>query len=502
MPAAPLMSRYPIRNRVVDSLDLRVSQNRAPSGWLQQQLPAWREHLEDYTPQTPDLVVDLAGLGAFRLQSSKRPYEFVLINPEICDIRIWNPDKWATAIGGGTGQVYISFRSRYMQFGREQGVDRVLEAVELLLFGEQILIGTHNVRNQEFCRVAGMDLAVDLELEGFELKDLKKFVCRARKYEAKTEDALHAETAKAVRWFSQSEAALARGAVNENGRDPHLDNKGGAKYMRKLCETLGLDPETRSGQLKRLIAALAQGWSVSERAAWVHASSDEVETIYFGRFASELFARIYHKECSLDDQGKGYMRQVWAGAGWTGKKPVWRVEFSLSGEFLKNAVIEGITRDLREYGVAMAAIPAIWAYLSTNWLRHTVPDKSEGNKSRWQTSVWWKVVSRAWEAAAPIKRQKAVPKPSEEQLKSQLLGIAASIAAMRWSERYWNLELDPGEIEDPTLPIFSEIIRFLDSSDGQKKVAARRIRYGLEPQTDATYRALLRAERMAEGEGS
>ena len=113
---------------MVDSLFLRVSVNRHPSPWLLSRLAAWRANREawyDDPKGTETLLESIPALGSFSVMSSSRPYESALINPEICDIRIWNPDKWSSAIGSQTSQFFVVFRSRFLSVLWRGGCPRV-----------------------------------------------------------------------------------------------------------------------------------------------------------------------------------------------------------------------------------------------------------------------------------------------------------------------------------------------------------------------------------------
>lgn len=168
-------------NSVVDSLDIRVLRWMLPSDWLLEQLPLWRQYQQNSEPGDQPFLVQVPGLGSFRLKPTKsRPYEFVLINPEIADIRIWNPDKWNTAIEGQTGQFYINFRSKFLQF---QGLGKVRSFINALVSTFcKAGPGQQECDLGGFNRVSRPDLACDVqETRDMTWSDLSSFVCRSRK---------------------------------------------------------------------------------------------------------------------------------------------------------------------------------------------------------------------------------------------------------------------------------------------------------------------------------
>lgn len=511
---APATQAARVLNRVVDSLDLRLSKNCHPSAWLVEQLPAWRAFAEQWF-DSPDkckpLMVDL-GIGMFQVRPKGAPYEFVLINPEIADIRIWNPDKWPAAIGTQTGQFYISLRSRFLQFsGAAEAADTVCGAVERLMCGAPMRLAHHEIDNGEFCRVARADLAIDTEeRRGMTWRDLDQYTCRARKRDiwlASDDDA-------ALEQAFQSLAEAERGRVKAGITDePLVSNKGGANYMREFCEAAGISPHT----MGRVVSALKNAWGITSenRSSRIVAASRTIETVYFGRFGSALYARRYDKLASLDAQGKEYMRDVWASAGWDRRKPVWRTEFSISGDFLKEVLLDDVVHDVRELGIFLAAIPAIWAYLTLRWLRHH-KGSNDKNVSRWQLSPLWEVISAAWDSEQPITRKQPVPKPVYEKLIAQFQGLALSIAAYRssWRDRrrhdpdtfevFEGVKYDElnGEIFDIPSSLGIDLARFFASAEAEAMLRERIQVYAMDERSDTTFSAMLRSERIAEGLGS
>lgn len=287
-----------ILNTIIDSLHLRVCRIASPSDWLLQHYLAWRAYQKTAEFGADPLLIDIPGVGAFSLKfSGHRPYEFVLINPEICDIRIWNPDKWSSAVQGQTGQLYIDFRSRFLQLAGLPAVYSVLEALHKAFFGTWAY---------GWVRVSRADLSADLQLDrNFGWTDLEQFVSRARRREIMAGDQPDL--------LDQAREILAAAPT---------DNKGGATYtlsnsdfqtLQKLVDSFG---STEDAHLYRVV------------------HDRNPQTLYFGSFGGALYARVYDKLASLSKQGKEYMKEIWGAAGWDGESPVWRFEFSLSGDFL------------------------------------------------------------------------------------------------------------------------------------------------------------------------
>jgi hypothetical protein len=501
-----------VLNHGIDSWDIRASRNLEPSQWLREHAALWRKSREEFYADSdtwePMLEV-IPGVGTFQVLPSTKHYEFVLINPEVCDIRIWNPDHWLSAVApkvevgadhatDGTGQFYISTRSKFIQFNGPQAVLEVIEKVVAFLTGEPMMPKASRPLRAEYTRTSRFDVFADVDtVKPLGMKDVNDhFTCRARKrdyfFEAHN-DSLEREFIK-----SGSETATARGV-------PLLNNKGvdrDVAKLRKRClrdrkfailihemtlDVLGNDPD---GGLSRVIAS----------------GGRDLQTAYFGRFGSPLYARVYDKLASLPVQKKEYMRDVWRAEGWDDQSPVWRFEFSMSGDFLRAAqtVMDGVP-DLRDVNVTLAAVPGLWAYLTQTWLKHCKPSRDK-NVNRWEESTLWKTVQGAFTAMTPIVRITPAPRPDLAQLTQQAKGVVLSIAAKMSSVSYRrsvpSVDLETGEVFDPKTEIIKEFFEYLHSEEGCQKLEDRILRFGLDEMSDTVFSATLRSQQLLEGRGS
>jgi len=479
-------------NRVIDSLDVRLSRNRLPSVFLLEQLRAWRAYDDAWEPGTDPMFLELPGLGTFRVMPDRRPYELKLVNPELGDVRIWNPEKWASSVGSQTGQLYVSFRSAFLQFGGLEAAVEVLERLVDLLCGDSMTIGSAPVTCDEFTRISRVDLAADTqETRDMLWADLDRFTCRSRKRETFTTP------------YSESVEKLFKALSDgEKASPPPPDNKGGDSYAEKKHGPCATAAETVLRAFARETRALlaVDGEAHVSR---VVSGGRVPQTVYFGRFGSALYARRYNKLLSLPGQRKLYMLDVWTAGGWDGVSPVWRTEFSLSGDFLCAVkVSSGDVWDLRDLAAFASELPAVWAYLTGDWLRHCNPSR-DTNPSRWVSSPLWRAVASAWTAARPASRAPRPPRPDEGQLFAQVRGVAVSLAALRSSSRFAAVpDFETGEIHDPVSSLLDELAGFLGSDEGVAAVQARRRRLGTDELTDTALSALYRADRMLEGTGS
>lgn len=457
-------------NTVVDSLDLRICRVASPSGWLSAQLQQWRDYQlnSDFGSK---FLIELPGLGSWRLMPNRsRPYEFTLVNPEICDIRLWNPDKWESAISTQTGQLYISFRSRFLQIAGIDAVRTFCNTLSSVLFGSG---------SGGFWRVARGDLAVDLQLDqSFTWQDLPNFVSRSRFRDIAAES-------------SPSLVSRAKEILSQTPAQP--DNKAGATYI-------------SADDLQVIQAALNSVQVGDDGYLYRLCHNREPQTLYFGRFASPLYARIYDKLASLAKQDKEYMKEIWAAGGWDGSSPVWRFEFSCSGDFLKGAADlldcdenGEVHRSLREGGLRdfdnfIDAIPQIWQYLTTNWLRYTLPSPDDTNLWRSDLNPLWEVVQAAWPSAIPVIRVRPPRQLDDEQLTAQLKGVALTLAAKRSAT---------DQTDDLTYSVvLQDLWTYFEGPTFEFELIERRRLLGIDDLSDTNYSAQLRAERMLENYGS
>lgn len=452
----------------IDSLYLRLgSINSVPSKFLQENYLAWRSHKQDFDYSQPiDFYQDFPGLGKFKLLPiGHRPYEFVFTNPEIGDIRIWNPAKWHS--GKNTGQIYLDFRSKFLC---SQGL-LITDALAFVDATHKLFFASSQESN--WCRVSRADLCTDISGKSLNWNDVSQFVTRARLIDAFVEDANMAELLATYKEWLNTPQSVTRGAQTTNGHKPDDSISIPAKFA-KLLELGANTAEEPS--LSRVISR-----------------NREPQTIYIGRFASEIYARIYDKLASLPAQHKEYMREIWQANGWDGESPVLRVEFSLSGDFLKGANSffddQGNSLDLRLIENFLPALPSLWGYLCSNWVRHCEPNGNDEERWRWQNTEFWNVVRDAIAFDEVAFRHHGRSSVDHEQLKMQALGCILSWSVLEYAK-------------SRKLTILDQINGYFASDRFIDDFKERQAEYGLDGFTDTCLSANFRSMRMAEGFGS
>ncbi len=103
-------------------------------------------------------------------------------------------------------------------------------------------------------------------------------------------------------------------------------------------------------------------------------------------------ARLYDKLLEIVTVSKkDYLFPLWEQAGWDGSQHVWRLEFQVKQEAIKQF---GLT----EFDLVLDNLGGIWGYLTTEWLRLSIPNPSDSTRSRWDIHpIWTLLASVDWE---------------------------------------------------------------------------------------------------------
>ncbi len=130
----------------------------------------------------------------------------------------------------------------------------------------------------------------------------------------------------------------------------------------------------------------------------------EVETLAFS-LAAPHSATLYNKprEIRTKSPDKVWFADIWRRNGWNGDDPITRVEMRYERTVLRELGCDTVAETFDRFD-------ALWAYSTQQWLRHTLPQPNEKNRTRWPTSAWWDVVQGASfgkPQTAPAQRVKA-----------------------------------------------------------------------------------------------
>ena len=130
-----------------------------------------------------------------------------------------------------------------------------------------------------------------------------------------------------------------------------------------------------------------------DRQAWVTRASNINQYSVDGTFSgwsvgigSSVGGRLYNKTLEIVKSNKTYLVPLWAGAGWDQSSTIWRMEFELKREILSQLKVQDLSLTLNN-------LNGLWSYLTTEWLKLTLPNPNDKNRSRWDIHPLWQCIS-------------------------------------------------------------------------------------------------------------
>ena len=475
------ITKITLLNQTLDSLDLRLFSQSSFSFEFSSQLNAWRNFKENYDFANPKPYFEnFNGLGTFELlPRGHSPYEFTFVNEEIGQIYLMNPDKFSTKFAINTGQFYINFRSKYLQC---QSDDYGL----VNQFVENLFSNFYDKLRNTWVKVSRSDLACDVGGAKFNWQDLTQLCARSRK-----KDGLSS-------FCTLQDLEEVRGVLSRLA--PQNDNKGGCNRTSDKIHLEGVELTTKQlGILLELTNRAIDDPSMS-RAIF----GQDLQTAYIGRFGSKIYARIYLKSQEIKNSGKEYLTKFWQEKGWQEDDQVWRAEFSLSGDFLKE-FHAGDDLNLHHWQDFQNHLDKLWTYCTSDWLRHTTSENSTNSRS--PNSEFWDCVSSAFAKDQNFCRL-PLPAPPSETLAMQILaqakGCLKSFAALiigGFQSAYAQGEKDWNQKEYLEL-LINSVSQELHAEISIDDISERRSHYGCDEFSDTQFSAAIRAQRIRLGRGS
>ncbi len=160
-------------------------------------------------------------------------------------------------------------------------------------------------------------------------------------------------------------------------------------------------------------------------------SGRKLETITFSGHGKPLSCKLYNKskEIQVRSKDKVWFHDIWKRRQWDGRSTVWRTEYSIEREGLREMELEDIYDVLRN-------IKRVWGYCTHEWLRMASPI-SDTNRSRWPTSPTWAQIQEAFDtyddrvldALGPLVRERK-RNADIDQLTAQIAGCSTTLAAL------------------------------------------------------------------------
>lgn len=140
----------------------------------------------------------------------------------------------------------------------------------------------------------------------------------------------------------------------------------------------GADEYFQTLQQKNIIGKYVNEYDFAE----CHKRHRQITGYRFG--SSDMMVRIYNKTVEMKVHAKEYWADVWLENGADPDVHVWRVEFQLRREKIKQFQVSSIFE-------VIAVLGDIWRYMSQEWF--TVRSRTnDTNPSRWPIARWWRTV--------------------------------------------------------------------------------------------------------------
>jgi len=171
------------------------------------------------------------------------------------------------------------------------------------------------------------------------------------------------------------------------------------------------------------------------KSAWVMQVQDYGSRYVGNRFSGFLFGaggnllgRLYDKALEIETKSKKtFFYSLWEKGGWMGELPVWRMEFQLRREVLREMGVNS-THDLEK------KLNGVWQYCCQKWLRLTLPSLSDTAKTRWPEHPLWFSIKEARFGQGdlqPLFRTRKERLPSDEFLYVNGMGAFTSLMAAK-----------------------------------------------------------------------
>jgi hypothetical protein len=155
----------------------------------------------------------------------------------------------------------------------------------------------------------------------------------------------------------------------------------------------------------------------------------------FGTHASAISAVIYNKSQYIrtKEPASDYFYTLWEKNGYDGKQDVWRVEFRLKRDVLRDFKVEGVCHGIDNAYELPDFLEGMWQYCTGQWMRYVVPDFTDTNRTRWQIQPIWQELQTAFvelvqvELGPVIRERKRVV--NIERIVPQIVGCAMTYYA-------------------------------------------------------------------------
>ncbi|MBV9690098.1 MAG: hypothetical protein JO202_10370, partial [Ktedonobacteraceae bacterium] len=206
----------------------------------------------------------------------------------------------------------------------------------------------------------------------------------------------------------------------------------------------------------------------------VHLRHRPITGFSFGTHSSAISAVIYNKSAYIrtKEPQSDYFHDIWRANGWDGESDVWRVEFRLKRDALRDFKIEDVCHGIGYAFDLPERLEVIWQYCSVHFLRYVVPTE-DTNRTRWETHSAWQAVQHAFfplvqiDLAPIVRERKRIV--NKERLVQQVTGCLITLHA-------WDKDRHPcDEGDDLSLVLHRYYPNALEYLEKQKKKSFGRL---------------------------
>lgn len=199
-----------------------------------------------------------------------------------------------------------------------------------------------------------------------------------------------------------------------------------------------------------------------------HLEGGTLQTFHVGKGKAPVQLRIYDKTAEIEHSNKPWMRDYWPSDG---KSNVWRVEYQLRREILKQFGINTPNDLLSKAG-------GLWLNLTSAWFSLRLHDNE--HTSRRTLCQFWQAVQQAGEHLAPtveLQRFDTGKRIDLKRLLQQVLGYSKTFAAHRGL-------YDPDEA---FTQLKDEVLKITDTKSFSESVRCKSIQLGIDskPRSEA-----------------
>lgn len=167
------------------------------------------------------------------------------------------------------------------------------------------------------------------------------------------------------------------------------------KDLRFIINTLGFVPDAASVSRADLFLDFTCIDNLSEihHSDWITRANlmakyfdcrlDDPFTGWVIGMGGDLHARLYAKVVEIKTKShKTWLFSLWEANGWQTDEKVWRMEFQIEKQLLKQLSILSLSGLLEKQA-------ALWCYLTKDWLRLAIPSLTDVKRDRWPNHPLW-----------------------------------------------------------------------------------------------------------------